>query len=36
MSAGPDFSSRELSELNGINQALSRFLALCRDAEAAD
>ncbi len=36
MTAGPDFSSRDLSELNGINQALSRFLALCRDSPAAD
>jgi len=35
MTAGPDFNSRDLSELNGINQALSRFLALCRDSEAA-
>ena len=33
ISAGPDFSSRDLTELNGINQALSRFLALCRDPE---
>ena len=36
MTAGPDFSSRDLSELNGINQALGRFLALCRDSGAAD
>ena len=34
-SAGPDFNSRDLNELNGINEALGRFLALCRDSEAA-
>lgn len=33
--AGPDFTSRDLSELNGINQALGRFLALCSSSEAA-
>jgi len=36
MTAGPDFSSRDLSELTGINQTLCRFLALCRDSGAAE
>ena len=36
MTAGPDFSARDLSELNGMNQTLCRFLALCRNTEAAD
>jgi uncharacterized protein YoaH (UPF0181 family) len=36
MTAGPDFSSRDLSELTGINQTLCRFLALCRDSAAAE
>ena len=31
--AGPDFTSRDLSELQKLNQALCRLLALCRTAE---
>jgi hypothetical protein len=31
MDAGPDFTPRDLSELNGLNQVLGRFLALCRE-----
>jgi len=31
--AGPDFSSRDLSELQKLNQTLDRLLALCQTAE---
>jgi hypothetical protein len=33
--AGPDFGSRELSDLNGLNHALGRLLALFRISEDA-
>lgn len=36
ITAGPDFSSRDLSELTGINQTLCRFLALCRVSGAPE
>lgn len=36
LSAGPDFNPRDLSELNGINQALGRFLALCSPSATAE
>jgi hypothetical protein len=29
--AGPDFTPKDLTELNGLNQVLGRFLALCRE-----
>jgi uncharacterized protein YoaH (UPF0181 family) len=29
--AGADFTSKDLSELTGLNQVLGRFLALCRE-----
>lgn len=32
MDAGPDFTQRELSELQSLNQALERLLALCQNA----
>jgi hypothetical protein len=31
--AGPDFTSRDLSELQSLNQALSRLLALSPTAQ---
>src|SRR6202030_3656444 len=31
--AGPDFTQRDLSELQSLNQALGRLLALCRTAD---
>ena len=31
--AGPDFTQRDLSQLQSLNQALGRLLALCRTAE---
>lgn len=30
--AGPDFTPRDVSELQGLNQALDKLLALCRNA----
>jgi hypothetical protein len=33
--AGPDFTSRDLSELQGLNKALVRLLSLCRPVKTA-
>jgi hypothetical protein len=33
--AGPDFNSRDLSELNGLSATLARLLALCSSGEEA-
>jgi hypothetical protein len=31
--AGPDFTTRDVSELQSLNEALDKLLALCRNAE---
>jgi len=31
--AGPDFTARDVSELQSLNEALDKLLALCRNAE---